>query len=106
MMVLNLYKSDRPEKKYFVEYINPESGRLKRIYFGSAGYNDYTTYSKDIRDERKKLYLKRHKTSENWNKLSAGMLSRYLLWNQSTLNKSIKDVNERYNIKIKKKFYF
>jgi len=106
MLKLNLYKSDRPEKKFYVKYINPDTGREKKIYFGAAGYNDYTTYSKEEREDKKKAYLKRHKTNENWNKLSPGMLSRYLLWNETTLNKSIKDVNERFDIKIKKKFYF
>jgi hypothetical protein len=33
-----------------------------------------------------------------------GALSKFLLWNQKTLNKSIKDVNEKFGVKIIKKF--
>jgi len=98
MLKLYLYKSDKPAKKYYIEFINPNTNRLKRMYFGSQGMNDYTI-TKD--DKAKERYIKRHKAREQWNILSPGMLSRFLLWNLPTLTASIKDTNKRFdNIKI------
>jgi hypothetical protein len=46
------YKSDKPEKKYF---IITSSG--KKVYFGQAGASDMTQH-KDV--QRKFRYIKRH----------------------------------------------
>ena len=78
MLKLYLYKSDKPAKKYYIEFINPNTNRLKRMYFGSQGMNDYTITGDDKAKER---YIKRHKAREQWDVLSPGMLSRFLLWN-------------------------
>jgi hypothetical protein len=94
MLLLNLYKSDKPKKKYYVEFTNPNTDRLKRIYFGATGYNSYIDH-KD--KDRKNRYLLRHKKREDWNMLSPGMLSARLLWNLPTLTASIKDTNETFN---------
>jgi hypothetical protein len=50
--------------------------------FGAAGMDDYTkTHDKDQRLR----YLMRHRKNENWaNPKSAGALSRYILWGEST----------------------
>jgi hypothetical protein len=50
--------------------------------FGSAGMDDYTiTHDKDQRLR----YLIRHKKNEDWNNpKSAGALSRWILWGDST----------------------
>jgi hypothetical protein len=55
------YKSDKPDKKY---YITTNTG--KRVYFGAAGYDDFTSH-KD--EERKHRYITRHKKNESkfWN---------------------------------------
>ena len=85
------YKSDKPDKKYF---IITSSG--KRVYFGAAGYEDFTTH-KD--NERKKLYIARHSKSENWSKSgidTAGFWSRWLLWNKPTIEASYNDIKKRF----------
>ena len=94
MLKLYLHKSDKPSKKYYIEFINPDTNRLKRMYFGSANMNDYTITGDD---EAKERYIKRHKARERWDTLSPGMLSRFLLWNLPTLTASIKDTNKRFN---------
>ena len=50
--------------------------------FGAIGYDDYTiTHSKEQRDR----YRERHRANENWNDpKSAGALSRFILWGDST----------------------
>jgi len=98
-----LYNSDKPNKKYFVEFVNKDTSRIKRIYFGAIK-PDGTPYS-DMLDhndeERKKRYIARHKgMNEDWTRPSPGFFSRWLLWNTNKLTTSIKDTNERFNIKI------
>ena len=50
--------------------------------FGASGMDDYTiTHDKDQRLR----YLMRHRKNENWNNpKSAGALSRWILWGDST----------------------
>jgi len=73
----------------------------KTINFGDSRYSDFTKH-KDT--NRKKNYISRHKNNENWNNLnSAGAWSKHLLWNKPTLNKSIKNMENRFNINIIKK---
>lgn len=103
MQKFYLYKSDKSNKKYFVEFVNPSSGKIKRIYFGAIK-PDGTPYSDMLEhndESRKARYIKRHKgMNENWNKPSPGFFSRWLLWNTNKLTTSIKDTNKRFNIKI------
>ena len=70
----------------------------KTISFGSSPYSDFTIH-KD--EERKQRYIDRHNKNEDWTKLNAGSFSRFLLWNKPTLRESIKDMEKRFNIKIK-----
>lgn len=92
------YPSDRPDKKYFI--ITDDN---KKIYFGQAGYNDYTIYyqkyGKEIAEQKKKQYIARHsKMNENWGKSginTSGFFAYHLLWGEPTLEAS-------YN-KLKKK---
>ena len=75
-------------------YILTESD--KKIYFGAAGYSDFTKH-KD--EERKMRYINRHKNNENWNKSginTAGFWSRWLLWNKPTINASYEDIKKRF----------
>ena len=99
-----LYESDKPNKKFYIEYVNPDSGRLRKIYFGASGYNDYTLFPKNERDSRKERYLKRHQKEDNTNPTKPSFYATNLLWNLPTLNASIKDTNKRFGIKIIKKF--
>jgi hypothetical protein len=95
-----LYKSDKPKKKYYVEFVNPETSRLKRIYFGAAGMSDYILSGGD--DEKKARYIARHQKREDWSSpfAGAGVWSRFLLWGERSLAKSIKAMQDKFNIKI------
>ena len=70
------------------------------VAFGAKGYEDFTTH-KD--EERKGRYIKRHMKNEDWtNPLTAGMWSRWILWNRPTILETIEDVKRRFpNIKVK-----
>ena len=110
MNIFYLYKSDKSTKKYYVEFENPDSrihnparnirkARMKRIYFGAAGFPDFILSGGD--EERKKRYIARHKR-EDWSNpyAGAGFWARWILWNKPTLQSSINDTKERFNIKI------
>jgi len=72
------------------------TGRTKTIHFGAKGYEDFTTHG-DVR--RKNLYIKRHEAREDFNNpLTAGALSRWLLWNKPTLEASITDYRRRFGV--------
>ena len=94
MKLISITKSDRADKKY--KALFEDSQHYKTVYFGAAGYTDYTM-NKD--PEKKRLYLLRHAKNENWNDpTSAGSLSRWLLWNKLTLKESITDFKKRFNL--------
>ena len=61
MDIFYLYKSDKPKKKYYVEFVNPDTSSP----FAGAGF---------------------------W--------ARWILWNKPTLQSSVNDTKERFNIKI------
>lgn len=91
-----LLKSNRKDKKFMV--FNVDTGKV--VHFGAKNYSDYTIH-KD--EERKKRYIDRHRKNENWEKSgmgSAGFWALYILWNLPSLEKSIKDTEKRFGIKI------
>ena len=85
------YKSDKPEKKYYI--ITKDN---KRVYFGAAGYSDFTQHKDEA---RKQLYINRHKNNENWTKSgidTAGFWSRWLLWHKPSIKESYEDIKKRF----------
>jgi len=84
--------------KYIATFLL-DSGRTKKVRFGAAGYNDYTSFPAEIRDERRTLYLKRHKEREEWNQPDTpGALSRWILWEHTSLRTAIKKFKQRFGI--------
>tara|TARA_R110000772_G_scaffold115335_5_gene220176 strand:- start:1043 stop:1408 length:366 start_codon:yes stop_codon:yes gene_type:complete len=82
--------------------VTPHSGtsRTKTVHFGAKGMMDYTKYykqDKTLANDRKKAYISRHRTNENWNDpTSAGTLSKYILWNLPTIEASIKSYKNTF----------
>lgn len=72
-----IQKSTRKGKRFMATYANG-----KVVHFGLEGGQTYIDHGDKIKREN---YLLRHKKRENWNDpFSAGSLSRYLLWGDST----------------------
>jgi len=97
--MFELKVSNRQDKKWQVT----DTLKGKTVHFGAEGYSDYTIH-KD--PDRKKNYISRHRSKENWGKsgiYTAGFWSRWLLWNCTTLSASIKHTQTKFNIKIIKK---
>jgi len=85
------------KKKLKAIFYDDKGKRIKTVQFGSKGMSDFTI-NKD--KERKQRYLDRHRKRENWNDpMTAGALSRWLLWNRPTLRASISDFKKRFNLK-------
>ena len=94
--LITIKKSDKHGKKMMAVFEDCNTERRKTVHFGALGYDDYT-HHKD--PERKKRYLDRHKSRENWNNpVTAGSLSRWILWNKPSLRASIADYKSRFKL--------
>ena len=91
LKLIKIIPSPLASKKYRA-YFNDET----YTDFGAKGYDDYTIHNNDL---KKINYLKRHSKNEDWNNpKTAGALSRWILWNETTLQDSIKDYKKRFRI--------
>ena len=100
MKLLFIKPSTNQDKKLMAKFEN--NGRTKTIHFGAKGYMDYTKYyAKDPAEAKIKrdAYDARHKVNEDWsNPQTAGTLSKYILWNKSTIEASKRDFKKRFNL--------
>jgi hypothetical protein len=85
-----LITSPNPLKKYRAVFTDG-----KKIDFGSRGMDDYT---KTQDKEQRARYLTRHRENESWNNpKTAGALSRWILWGESTsLQQNLADFKRRF----------
>jgi|TARA_R110001583_G_scaffold176630_1_gene331395 hypothetical protein len=101
-MKVEIKKSNQSNKKLMAIFYDNDNKKVKTTHFGSASNKDFTIYSKEskkLADDRKRLYLERHKKNEDWNDFkSAGSLSRYILWNKPTIEASKKSYVNRFNL--------
>ena len=91
LKLVKIVKSPKPEKKYRAHFSDGT-----HTDFGARGMSDFTKH-KD--PERKKRYMSRHRSRENWNSpKTPGALSRWVLWNKNTLKKSIADYKKKFKL--------
>lgn len=94
---ITIRRSKKLGKKFDAIFRNIRTGRQKVISFGAKGMSDYTKHKDRQRMER---YNKRHRRRENWNNLmTAGALSKWILWNKPSLKSSIADYKRRLKSK-------
>jgi hypothetical protein len=93
---LDIKPSKSKTKKYdAVFYIN--DNKVKTISFGAKNYIDYTI---GATDQQRSNYLRRHQAREDWDTpLSAGSLSRWILWDTNDINKNIKKFKKKFQLK-------
>ena len=103
--LLCISKLPNTKYKFQVDLLNTETNRVKSVKFGASGMKDYTIYykedGKEIADERKRLYLARHKKREDWTKdgiTTAGFWARWLLWNKPPLEKSLNYIIDKFQV--------
>lgn len=97
MVSVVIKPSTMKTKKFTAIFYDENKKKIKTTHFGAKGSSDFTIH-KD--EKRKQRYLDRHKARENWNDyMTAGSLSRYILWNKKSLKSSISDYKRRFNLK-------
>lgn len=95
MKLIKITDSDIKGKRYTAIF-KMKDGKTKKTHFGSSRHQNYTIHGDE---ERKKRYLDRHRKNENWDApMTAGALSRWILWNKKSLRESIKDYKKRFNL--------
>jgi hypothetical protein len=95
--LVKITKSTKAEKKLMAVFKDCKTGRTKTVHFGADGMSDYTIHKTP---SRKQLYLERHSANEDWeNPITAGALSRWILWNKTSLKDSIDDYKKRFGFK-------
>ena len=90
-MNVEISKSNKEGKKLKAVIDNK-----KTIHFGQEGASDFTKH-KD--EDRKQLYINRHKKREDHTKTgvdTAGFYAKHILWNKPTIDASIADLNKKY----------
>ena len=119
-MELIIKLSDRPDKRYMAVFYDRGSRhsrtpttkneevkekKVKTQHFGYAltddrGIKKYgSTYIDHKNDTLKDNYIARHKVNENFEDfMSAGSLSRYILWNKRTFRESLADYKKRFKL--------
>lgn len=82
--------STRKGKRFMATFANG-----KVVHFGQAGGKTYIDEGDKVKREN---YLLRHKKRENWNDpYSAGSLSKFITWGESTdINKNIEAFKKRF----------
>ncbi len=95
-MQVKFAKSDRDGKKMKAVFYD-DNKKVKTTHFG---LDTGSTYIDHKDEDKKKAYIARHsKNNENWNDYqSAGSLSRYILWNKTSLKDSINDYKKKFNL--------
>jgi len=95
MITFQIFESNMKNKKYkVIIYKNQE--KIKTVHFGDSRYNDFIEYNKinsKLANERKRLYLLRHKNDDYNDFLNASFWSKNVLWNLPTLSQSIRTIN-------------
>ena len=93
---INFKTANDGKHKYQITLEDLATEKSHKVKFGAHGYDDYTL-SKN--NKKKEDYIARHKVREDWkNPVLPGTLSRYILWNKSTIFESLKDYLRRFNI--------
>ena len=80
--------STRKDKRFMATFNNG-----KTIHFGLRGGQTYIDNGDKIKREN---YINRHKKNEDWTKVNAGSLSRFLLWGDYTT------LEQNHNVYMKK----
>jgi hypothetical protein len=85
-------------KKFKMVFYDTTRKKLKTVSFGAVGYEDFTTHG-DL--QRKANYIQRHSSNENFNDpMTAGSLSRWILWEKTTLSASYKAFRAKFGFSL------
>ena len=90
------FKPSKAKNKRLAAVFTFLDGRKKTVNFGQDTGSTYIDHNDD---QKKAMYIARHRVNENWDDpITAGALSRWILWNKKTLDDSIIDFKLRFNL--------
>jgi guanylate kinase len=94
---VRIEESPNKEKKLVAYFYDKDGKKFRTVHFGARGMSDFTQH-KD--PKRKKNYLARHGgMGENWkDPMTAGALSRWILWGKPSLRESFNDFKKKFKI--------
>jgi hypothetical protein len=97
-MYVNISKSKVDGKQLTAIFYDEIERKIKTVHCWVDGYIDYTTSPRD--KGKRQQYISRHRTNENWNDpMSAGTLSRYILWEHPLLSTAINNYIKMFRLK-------
>ena len=108
MKLLEIKPSTRKGKKLMAVF-KKDDGKTITTHFGSANMRDFTLindkdspyYIKNsgAREIVRQAYLRRHAKRENWAAfLTAGSLSKHILWEKPTLKSAIANYKRKFKL--------
>jgi len=97
MKLIDLVKSQNPDKKFRAVFVDEKTGRKRKTDFGAKGYDDYTlTHDKEQRERYRARHQKDLKTGDA---TRAGFLAREILWGPSTnIQKNLAAYKSKYHL--------
>lgn len=99
MTSVEITNSKRNDKRFQAVFYDKDGKKIKTTQFGLKNPK-IGTFIDHKNKKLKENYLKRHQPRENWNDfMSAGSLSRYILWNKPTFQESLKDYKKIFKLK-------
>jgi hypothetical protein len=100
MKLVSVKQSTSAGKKLMATFMNPDTGRTRTIHFGASGMDDYLhTHDKEQRDRYRTRHAKDLQTAASRTGVSAGALSYYILWGESTgMGQNIAAYKRRFNL--------
>ncbi len=111
MKLVSIVPSDRKGKKFKAVFEHQGSGETKKTtttHFGASGYRDFTLMSNPEskfyiknsgeREKVRQAYLRRH-AKEDWMKpMTAGALSRWILWEKRTVPAAVRAFRKKFSV--------
>ena len=94
---IRIEESPNKEKKLVAYFYDKDGKKFRTVHFGARGMSDFTQH-KD--PKRMKRYVARHSgMGENWkDPMTAGALSRWILWGKPSLRESFNDFKKRFKL--------
>ena len=85
-------------KKYKMVFYDKMRKKILSVSFGATGYEDYTMHGDKVRQQS---YIARHKKTEQWDEpMTAGSLSRWILWSRPSLTEAYKYYRQRFGFEL------
>jgi len=96
-MYVSIAPSTRKYKKYAAVFYDKDRKKVKTVHIGDSRYKDYT---QGTSEEQRNAYINRHQKNEDWNDyMSAGSLSRFILWEYKDFDKAVREYRKKFNLK-------